>query len=896
MSDLLAGAKVRHATLGLARVVATQGQLVVIEVDGGQLQRVRAEELALVVDVSTSLAGGYWNAPLPCLLRASALAIRSVNDRWGVFAPSRIQLLPHQLWVCRKVLESWPTRWLVADDVGLGKTVEAGLIMDPLLSTGRVRRLLVIAPSGLVAQWQERMRKMFDIRLARFAPGADTEAGDFWGTHHQVAVSLHTIRNDSHGRWERLLEAEPWDLVVVDEAHHLNADEKGRTLAYELLTQMEEKRRILSMIFFTGTPHRGKTFGFFALMHLLRPDLFDPAQPPESQLPQLRRAMIRNNKAQVTDMSGDCIFTPVTVSRKEYEYNEQEQAFYDRLSEFITTGRAFAGGLSGAGQRRAMLVLITMQKLASSSVAAIRRALTTRLARLRSVARRQERSIREMQELANRAMAMEAEASGDDAESLDAQAVLEELRATLVAVETFNPEEIPAIEELLALADAVTHETKVESLLDLLDGEYQGRSVLLFTEYKATQSLVMSALERRFGDGCTAFINGDGVAEGVVGTSGIPRTVRSDRRATADAFNQGKVRFLVSTEAAGEGIDLQVSCHTLCHVDLPWNPMRLHQRVGRVSRYGQKRPVDVFLFLNPGTVEGQIWQRLFEKLGRITAAFENSMEDPEDMLQAVLGMATPGFFDRVFSEIPQGASGQRLKDWFDTRTATFGGQGAVDYVQQVFGSVARFDFGTGGKELPRVDLPDLVPFFRASLVHLGRRPDLTGNVVSFNTPDAWTQQDPLLAPTARLRFERSNGGEAIAGVGTRLVDAAIRGALDRTEGVTMVPGLARPVAVVTVEEQLTGGGGAVRKIVFGAEQAVDGWSLVTDWELLLRLNDLLGQPFALKARDDSAETVPPASALWAQEAVMWFNERLPTLSLPLQAPRVELAAVLWPVK
>ena len=121
------------------------------------------------------MAAGRLDPALHVVTRILGECIRSVNDAWGVFSRSRIDLLPHQLWVCKRVLESWPTRWLVADDVGLGKTIEAGLILTPLLSSGRVRRLLILAPASLVEQWQVRLREMFDIRISIYVAAADTE-------------------------------------------------------------------------------------------------------------------------------------------------------------------------------------------------------------------------------------------------------------------------------------------------------------------------------------------------------------------------------------------------------------------------------------------------------------------------------------------------------------------------------------------------------------------------------------------------------------------------------------------------------------------------------------------------------------------------------------------------
>src|SRR5207247_836954 len=149
------------------------------------------------------------------------------------------------------------------------------------------------------------------------------------------------------------------------------------------------------------------------------------------------------------------------------------------------------------------------------------------------------------------------------------------------------------------------------------------------TEYKATQSLLMSELIRRYGDGCVAFINGDSRADDVADRSGQVRSMHQTREDAADRFNEGRVRFLISTEAGGEGIDLQERCHSLVHVDLPWNPMRLHQRVGRLNRYGQKARVDVITLRNPATVEARIWEKLNAKIEKIMLAFGDLMEEPE---------------------------------------------------------------------------------------------------------------------------------------------------------------------------------------------------------------------------------------------------------------------------
>ena len=218
-------------------------------------------------------------------------------------------------------------------------------------------------------------------------------------------------------------------------------------------------------------------------------------------------------------------------------------------------------------------------------------------------------------------------------------------------------DEVDRIEELLALSEKIAAETKVERLIAMLDDGFPAdEAVLLFTEYKATQALVLNALQRRFGFGSATFINGDDRLAGVEQASGRVGTISQPREKAAAMFNEGQVRFLVSTEAGGEGIDLQEQCATLVHVDMPWNPMRLHQRVGRLSRYGQRRSVAAYILRNPDTVEARIWDLLGEKLERVQQAFSAVMEQQEDIAQLVVGMAGGTVFNTLFT----GAAGRRV--------------------------------------------------------------------------------------------------------------------------------------------------------------------------------------------------------------------------------------------
>jgi len=700
--------QVRHPRYGVGTIVTDAGITAIVRFRHG-IEECARDELEPALSIPQVINQSQWHFPLEVITRLQAEAIESINDTWGIFARSRIELLPHQLWVCRQVNKEWPTFWLVADDVGLGKTIEAGIILTPLIASGKARRILVICPASIVGQWQERLREMFDIRLAIYNPEADSKRADFWGTHNQVVVSLQTLRKDHSGRHERLLESDPWDLVIVDESHHLNTDEKqGPTLGYELIKKLRDYNLIHSMLFFTGTPHRGKDFGFIGQLQLLRPDLFDTKNEMVEQLHSLRKVMIRNNKYNVTDLSGNRLFSEPSVYPETYSYSEEESHFYVMLSDFIKSGKAYASSLSPTSRQAVGLILTTMQKLASSSVSSIRSALRNRLGNIKD--RRENADT--LEDLKNQYE--EILINSDEADAADELARIEELIIENSGKLRLMEDEEESLLELLQAADAVQNETKIKTILDTIESRLQGRNVVMFTEYKATQSLIMSELIQRYGDDNVTFINGDSLAKKVTGKDGQVRDLRKQREDAASEFNSGKTRFLISTEAGGEGIDLQDSCHTIIHVDLPWNPMRLHQRVGRINRYGQTKKVEVFQFRNPDTVEAKILRLLEEKLASITTALSEVMEDPEDMLQLVLGMSSPGLFDKFFAEAPE-SEDEKLKNWFDKEAGTFGGQDVIETVKQIVGSVHKFEFAQVSDRLPRVDLQDLLQFFDSSL-------------------------------------------------------------------------------------------------------------------------------------------------------------------------------------
>lgn len=887
------GATVRHSRFGVGKVEVDKGETVLVRFEHG-FEECHGTDVESVVSAEAALQRPEWDSALDVVLKCQAAAIRSVQDGWGVFARSRIQLLPHQLWVCRRVVERWPARWVVADDVGLGKTIEAGLALMALLSSRRIQRVLVLCPASLVEQWLVRLRTMFDLRFAPYTTEADTPKSDFWGTHNQVVASLETMRLDQKDRWARLVEAPAYDLLIVDEAHRLSDDEQGGpSLGYRLVDALESTGRLASVLLFTGTPHRGKDYGFLSLLQLLHRDRFDPKRPLSEQLDRLAGVMIRNNKQAVTDLKGNRIFKKLTVEQRTYVYSEAEKHFYGTLTDFISTGRAYANTLGRVQGQAVNLVLVAMQKLASSSVAAIRRALMGRLDRIAA-------SRRDLQKLEEERASMTEILRSERNFDFDAMNLLDEAIAEREFELRLMADEEDRIRELVDLAKAVGPETKITEIVKLLGGELVDRSVLFFTEYKATQALLVSALHARFGEGCAVFINGDGALESVEGRRGpwtLPREEATER------FNEGTVRFLVSTEAGGEGIDLQRSCHTLVHVDLPWNPMRLHQRVGRLHRLGQTHDVQVYSFRNPATVEARIWDLLNAKINRIQAALSSVMDDPEDLFQLVLGMTSPAMFREVFAGAASAPKKEeQLNSWFDARTATFGGRDVIEVVKSIVGHCQRFDFQGVSAQVPKVDLPDLRQFFVNALVANRRRPqDEAGGALSFKTPDAWRKPGiPIFPSYTAQRFERpiTPGGrlEGVLGAGHPLLEAALAQALDLPATVATfkrADSLGAPLVVLRAFDRVTTTTSSVRAVILGVSVRESGPVLLRDWQLLQHLNVLtIGR--AERLERSPIPNDPPAVRAVVQEAVRFAGEHLADIDVSFEVPEVSVVAMLWP--
>lgn len=385
-----------------------------------------------------------------------------------------------------------------------------------------------------------------------------------------------------------------------------------------------------------------------------------------------------------------------------------------------------------------------------------------------------------------------------------------------------------------------------------------------------------------------SFINGDEELDGVAANSGSILKLREARTAVAAKFNDGGVRFLVSTEAGGEGIDLQHRCHSLIHVDLPWNPMRLHQRVGRLNRYGQSRTVEVVTLRNPDTVESLIWDKLNAKLRQIMLALGSAMEEPEDLLQLVLGMAGSAIFDELFTEVAH-VKREQLSDWFDIKAGTFGGQAAIEVVKELVGNAAKFDY-QGLGDIPKADLPAVRTFFENALRRNGRKPIWKGDTLSFVTPEAWIVDRGVRRKYESLAFSRSSAEGDVMGVGHRAFDQALRQALESQASLACIRGIVLPTVLLQIYDQVTEHSGTLQSFAVAVSVDVMGQrcELMNDVALLEMLN-------RLNASTTDPQTVAPDDLKRiASLAEAHIQQHLADLHLPFVAPGMRVQLILWP--
>ena len=520
-------------------------------------------------------------------LKALAYALDSWNQVTGALDRLDVDPLPHQIDLVHRIMTSDQTNWLIADDVGLGKTIEVGLLLAAMKRRRQARRVLVVCPAGVVKQWQEEMRYKFNEDFLIYGDDFRVNQASHWSMYDKVIVSIDRAKGINHS--SIFQDSGFWDIIVFDEAHHLSKIEhQAVTQRYhlaELLRSLTD-----AFVFLTGTPHQGNSAQFINLLFLLRPDLRHRFEEVFTDPSVVAEVVLRNRKSLATDASGRFLFRGQDTHLVEVPLSDPARAFNESLYDYLRNG--YDASASGGTTGRAIgFVMTTYRKLASSSIASIERALLRRLARLQGNATANPIGVPDFLEFEEAFR-----------EGLDARDDLDDLADEVSGASPFFSGEQRQIAALLDAATQVKDsDLKLEKFLSAIATPLyeQGQRLLIFTEYRATQEYIVDALSRRLPNSKVCQLHGS--------------MSLAEKRHNIGRFNED-AHFMISTEAGGEGINLHYGCHIMANYDLPWNPSRLVQRSGRLYRYGQVNRVVVFNLMANDTFDntalGMMMQRV----------------------------------------------------------------------------------------------------------------------------------------------------------------------------------------------------------------------------------------------------------------------------------------------
>ena len=641
---------------------------------------------------------------------ARRMRFAHLADPFAAVDTSSIEPYPHQIdAVYNRLLPQRPVRFVLADDPGAGKTIMSGLLIRELMLRGDVERCLIVAPGSLVEQWQDELADRFGLRfevLSRATVEASYTGNPF------AEKNLLIARLDQLARAEDLqarLRAVEWDLVIVDEAHKMAAHSYGaelrRTKRFVLGELVRDRTRHFLLL--TATPHNGKNEDFLAFLSLVHPDRF-AGQLRGRPMPDVSDVMRRLVKENLRTFEGKRLFPKRFADSVKFELSEPETELYQAVTNYVRTGMAKAADMadSDAGDRRRGIIigfaLAGLQRRLASSPAAI----------YHSLRRRSERLETQAKELRRLAAGGEPVPVIDlpkgvrlsDLEDFDSDeyddAEFEELEnvfidsATAAATAKELEAEVQELRGLIVLADKVRSsrtDTKWIELRDLLrkgdfgrtapvngsDGSGDTsdpadttpvstgpRKLIVFSEHKDTLDYVADRIRAELGR-----------PEAVITIHGGVK--RHDRRELQERFRvDPTVQVLVATDAAGEGVNLQVA-NMMVNYDLPWNPNRIEQRFGRIHRIGQQRPCHLWNLVAHETREGQVFTRLFEKIEQQKDAYGDQVYDvlgdshintslQQLLLDAIRTDADPAH-TRYMDEIIEDEIGEQLKAVLEER-------------------------------------------------------------------------------------------------------------------------------------------------------------------------------------------------------------------------------------
>ena len=548
-------------------------------------------------------------------IEALRLALAYEYDPYFSLSIARVDPLPHQLEAVYDYFIKLPRiRFLLADDPGAGKTIMAGLLLKELKIRGLVKRTLIVTPANLTFQWnrelKDKFRETFEIvkgDVLRTNYGTNP-----WQEKNQVITSVSWVSRIEDAR-ESLLRSN-WDLIIVDEAHKMSASSPDhKTLAYELGEHLSEMTD--HFLLMTATPHKGYPDHFCLFLRLLDPDVY-------ADVKSLEEAMQRNSapfylrrtkEALVTFPDPDTgqikrLFTKRNVQTVSFQIDSEEWDFYDALTRYVEDQSIKAQANNAITGRAIGFTMAMLQRRLASSTYAARRS-------LERMKEKRERILEDPQTYRQEQIAKKLPDDFDELPDDEQQDILAQLEEVVASVDPASlREEIMQLTRLIDQARLLERrevETKLVKLRDLISDQGvfkdQSTKLLIFTEHKDTLDYLIEKMTQ-WGLSVTKI---HGAMK--IGDRDLPGSRLHAERIFKD---RDGAQVMVATEAAGEGINLQF-CWLMINYDIPWNPVRLEQRMGRIHRYGQEKDCLIFNFVASNTREGRVMEKLFERIKKI---------------------------------------------------------------------------------------------------------------------------------------------------------------------------------------------------------------------------------------------------------------------------------------
>jgi SNF2 family DNA or RNA helicase len=598
------GNRVSHPSFGVGEVFKIEGDNARV-IFGTEVYVVRVIDLTLVSDPLKRLADGERSAS-DSLHRVKGKFLANYlfaqNRLTNEFYDFRIKPVPHQLLALKKAItSSRGGNLLFADDVGLGKTIEAGLVIQNLIRRiGEDKaRVLIMCPAGLKWQWYEEMRDKFGLDFNIWKVHTTKGAEAFGSSTHGQRRLIASYHGMTHGEAEIAIERiiDSYDLVVIDECHRFSND---ATQGWQLTRSMRDNNRVSQLLLLSATPHSGDRSRFLNLLHLLDKDEFPKGTNTNESLEKIasypeiiEEFVYRNDKLSVSDFSGNPLFKNVITQTIEVELIEEEQAFCELVVEYIRALDAAKRGFDSSTQNQIGFVVSVYRKMLASSWKNVFRSMQARYKYLLN-------DYLEEEGLAP--LFDEENVEMDEREEREIDNLIKQMRSRKII-----SNELEYLQRIIAAGKALEQkdvDTKIQKLIDVLyEPENSDHKFIIFTQYIKTLEVIKKALG---GKEYTAEIQGSINID--------------DRKVQIEKF-KNRVRFMICTEAGGEGINLQFASRVI-NFDMPWNPARLQQRIGRVWRYGQENEVVCYNFFVTNSISDQrVLENLSARIHEIVRTF-----------------------------------------------------------------------------------------------------------------------------------------------------------------------------------------------------------------------------------------------------------------------------------